>query len=170
MGEKGESRFMRCCLRDVSEPFGDCDFVLLLPPGEGSNHSRNSSIRGASNPREKKRGNRVLMVGTFRELALYRAEVLRQSGFRVSVPESTHEAVLRLRDGDFDSVVLSYTLPSETVEQLAEVARESCPNCPIIAITDTQVFDKRITPDAIALAQDGPPALLAALHKVLSLI
>lgn len=157
---------MHCCRYEVLEPFGEFDFVLCLSSGEGYNPSGNISPRGASS-REKKRGNRVLMVGTFRELALYRAEVLRQSGFRVSVPENTNEAVLRLLEGDFDSVVLSYTLPSETVEQLAEIARESCPNCPIIAITDTQVFDKRITPDAIALAQDGPPALLAALHKVL---
>ena len=160
---------MYCCLDAGFKPFGEVDFVLLLPSGEGSRKSRNISPRGTSNPREKKRGNRVLMVGSFRELALYRAEVLRQSGFRVFVPESVHEAVLRLLEGDFDSVVLSYTLPSETVEQLAEAARESCPNCPIIAITDTQVFDKRITPDAIALAQDGPPALLAALHRVLEL-
>ena len=160
---------MHCCLHEVLEPLGDFDIVLFLPSGDGSSQSGNSSSRGASNSREKKRGNRVLMVGTFRELALYRAEVLRQYGFRVSVPDSTEQAVLRLLEGDFDSVVLSYTLPSETVEQLAEVARESCPNCPIIAITDTQVFDKRITPDAIALAQEGPPALLAALHKVLEL-
>lgn len=160
---------MHCCPQKVLEPFGDFNFVLFLPSGEGSNQSGNISPRGASNSRGKKRGNRVLMVGTFRELALYRAEVLRQHGFRVSVPESTQQAVLRLIEGDFDSVVLSYTLPSETVEQLAEAARESCPNCPIIAITDTQVFDKRITPDAIALAQDGPPALLAALHRVLEL-
>jgi CheY-like chemotaxis protein len=160
---------MHYCPREVLEPFGDHDPVLFLPSGEGSNQSGNMSPRGASRLREKKRGNRVVMIGTFRELALYRAEVLRQSGFRVSVPESTQEAVLRLLEGDFDSVVLSYTLPSETVEQLAEVARESCPNCSIIAIADTQVLDKRITPDAIALAQDGPPALLAALHKVLAL-
>jgi hypothetical protein len=72
-----------------------------------------------------------------------------------------------MKRGDFDSVVLSYTLPNAIVEKLAEHARDVCPDCPIIAITDTPVLDRLISPDAIALAHEGPPALLAALRKVL---
>jgi hypothetical protein len=123
--------------------------------------------RQKSSARAKRHGNRVLMVGSFRELALYRAEVLRQSGFAVSVPNTIEEAMRVMKRGDFDSVILSYTLPNSTVEKLAEHARDVCPDCPIIAITDTPVLDRLISPDAIALAHEGPPALLAALRKVL---
>jgi CheY-like chemotaxis protein len=117
--------------------------------------------------RQKKLGNRVLMVGRLRELALYRAEVLRQAGFAVSTPTDEVEAMRIMQRGDFDAIVLSYTRPNVTVQELAESAREYCPDCPIIAITETGMFDRRIAPDAIALASEGPGALLAALNGVL---
>jgi DNA-binding response OmpR family regulator len=107
------------------------------------------------------------MVGRLRELALYRAEFLQQAGFAVSTPQDENEAMRIMRRGDFDAIVLSYTLPNETVQQLADSARDYCPDCPIIAITDTSRFDRRIAPDAVALANDGPAALLSALNRVL---
>jgi CheY-like chemotaxis protein len=77
------------------------------------------------------------------------------------------EALAIMKQGDFDALVLSYTLPSETVEYLAERAREACPDCPIVAITHSPQMDRRIEPDAIALATEGPPALIMALRNVL---
>lgn len=125
--------------------------------------------RDIRSPREKKFGNRVLIVGRQRELALYRAEFLRLAGYTVSIPESAEEALRVMKRGDFDAIVLSYTLPNETVQWLAESARESCPDCPIIAITNTNTFDPRIAPDAVALAKHGPGALLSALSQVLQI-
>jgi CheY-like chemotaxis protein len=107
------------------------------------------------------------MVGRLRELALYRAEVLRHAGFTVSTPGDEVEAMRIMHRGDFDAIVLSYTLPNATVQELADSARAFCPDCPIIAITETSMFDRRIAPDAVALANDGPLALLSALNRVL---
>lgn len=121
----------------------------------------------AHSPRAKKIGNRVLMVGRLRELALYRAEFLQQAGFAVSTPQDEVEAMRIMRRGEFDAIVLSYTLPNETVQQLADSARDYCPDCPIIAISDTSLFDRRIAPDAVAVANEGPGALLSALNRVL---
>jgi DNA-binding response OmpR family regulator len=49
------------------------------------------------------------MIGRIRELALYRAEVLRARGFEVATPESQEEAVAAVRKGTFDIAVLTYT-------------------------------------------------------------
>lgn len=116
---------------------------------------------------DKKPHNRVLIVGRMRELALYRAEVLRHDGFQVRTPETKEEAMAIIEHGDFDVAVLSYTLPNDTVQEVADHVREHCPNCPIVAIAETSRLDRRIAPDAIALAAEGPPGLLSALHKVL---
>lgn len=115
----------------------------------------------------KKSGNRVLIVGRNRELALYRAEVLRQRGFQVSIAETKEDALAIIRNAGFDVAVLSYTLPSATVQEIAEEIREQCPSCPIIAIAESTRFDRRIAPDAIVVAEEGPPALVAALRNVM---
>jgi hypothetical protein len=141
--------------------------AFLASSNDNLERSRREKRGHAHSPREKKIGNRVLMVGRLRELALYRAEFLRQAGFTVSTPQDTNEALGIVQRGDFDAIVLSYTLPNDTVQQLAEIARDCCPNCPIIAITDTSMFDRRIAPDAVAVANEGPGALLSALNRVL---
>lgn len=110
---------------------------------------------------------RVLLFGKHRELALYRAEVLRHSGFRVVIPRTRQEAVDAVRHGDFDAAILSYTLSADTVEEIAELVRQHCPKCPLITIAQERTVDRRIDPDVIVLAEDGPPALLTALRRVL---
>jgi len=62
--------------------------------------------------------------------------------------------------------VLSYTLPNDTVEELAELMHEYCQECALVAITDTGRVDRRIRPDEIVLADDGPGALIEALHRI----
>ncbi len=124
----------------------------------------------ASKPARERSGThgRVLLFGRHRELALYRAAVLQHSGFRVLTPRTRQEALDAVRAGDFDAAILSYTLSADTVEELAEMLRQHCPTCPLITIAQERTVDRRIAPDAIVLADDGPQALLATLHHVLS--
>ena len=110
----------------------------------------------------------VLLFGSNRELALYRAEVLNYSGFSVVIPRTRQEAIEAIRHGDFDAAILSYTLSADTVEELAEMVRQHCPGCPLITISQERTADRRILPDAIVLAEDGPPALVATLRRVLA--
>jgi DNA-binding response OmpR family regulator len=109
----------------------------------------------------------VLLVGSVRELALYRAEVLRKAGFVVSTPEDVDDALSIIGRQNFDVIVLSYTLTNESVERLADAAREHCGDCPIISITRTPIYDRLIDPDAVVIGEEGPAALLAALNRVL---
>jgi DNA-binding NtrC family response regulator len=111
--------------------------------------------------------NRVLIVGKVRELALYRAEVLRANGFFVSISYSEAEARAAIRNGGFDVVVLSYTLSNDVVEEVAELVRQHCPECRLVTISDTKYRDAKIEPDANVLADDGPKALLEALRETL---
>jgi hypothetical protein len=69
--------------------------------------------------------------------------------------------------GYFDVVVLSYTLPSDLVQELADRVRQSCPDGAIVAIADTNRVDRRISADAVALAEHGPAGLLSAVRQVL---
>jgi hypothetical protein len=141
--------------------------LLSFPNDNPKNPVAGKSDTQNSQQKKKKLGNRVLMVGRLRELALYRAEVLRRAGFAVSIPHDTSEALRMMHSGEFDAIVLTYTLPTDIMQHLAETARECCRDCPVVAITDSILPDSRIAPDAIALANEGPPALLAALSRVL---
>lgn len=107
------------------------------------------------------------MFGKLRELALYRAEVLRAHGYTVIIPDNKTEAVAAVRRGGFDVAVFTYTLSNDTVEELTELVRQHCPECRLITISDTKVPDAKIKPDANVIADDGPKALLEALRRTL---
>ena len=116
----------------------------------------------------KKSANRVLMLGRLRELALYRAEVLRHHGFQVLLPDSEEDAIAAIREGGFDVAVLSYTLPDTAIQHFAELLRQHHPACPILAIAQTMRPDRRIEPDSVVLGDKGPAELVSALRRVLS--
>jgi DNA-binding response OmpR family regulator len=93
--------------------------------------------------------------------------VLRHSGFTVLTPRNKAEAVAAIERGEFDAAILTYTLPTELVEELAELLRQTCPDCPIICISQEGKKDRRIAPDEVVLAEHGPTALLEALRRTL---
>lgn len=153
--------------RAAFEPASSQSIVILS--GSFANKPEDPRKRKAtdSHTHAKKVGNRVLIVGRMRELALYRAEFLRNAGFTVLTASDVDDAIRMMQGGQFDAIVLSYTLPTETVKYLADAARGYCSDCPVIAIAETKMLDRRIEPDAVAIADDGPPALLSALRRVL---
>lgn len=148
--------------------FSFADAALFFPGRSVGGDSQ--AIRPASRKKEgepQKQSNRVLMLGRMRELALYRAEVLRSHGFEVIAPETEEEALSAIAHSNFDVAILSYTLPDSSVRQFAELIRQRCPGCSILAIAQTMQYDRRIEPDSIVLADNGPSELLAALRRLL---
>lgn len=143
--------------------------ALFAPPSRSRKHRDNANRRSTSKDHEPKSitRNRVLMLGRVRELALYRAEVLRSKGFQVEISLNEEHAFDLIRGGNYDAVVVSYTLPDDVVRQLADEMREYCPECPVVAISNTRVPDRTIRPDRIVLADEGPAALIGALRQVL---
>ena len=85
----------------------------------------------------------------------------------VLTPETKEEATAIIQRREFDVAVLSYTLPDATVQELTDAVREHCPDCPIVAISETRRRDRRIEPEPVVLAENGPPALITALRRVL---
>ena len=146
--------------------------VALVVPAYGClahREGRSSPAKRRSDGSPEQRstsGTRVLLLGRIRELALYRAEFLRRHGYGVATPETREDAMRVIRSGNFDIAVLSYTLPSKQVEEFAQLIREYCSHCPIIAIAEARRLDKEIDPDEIVIADDGPAALIAALRRV----
>lgn len=108
---------------------------------------------------------RVLIFGRNFELALYRAEVLRSHGYSVVTPRSKADAIRAIVDGEFDALVLSYTVESETAEEIVLLARERCPECPLITISDSGTADRRLRPDLVVRANEGPAGLLKVVQK-----
>lgn len=140
----------------------------FLSPANGRKGSRSGGrVEAGGAKKHDGRYRKILLFGNNRELALYRAEVLNYSGFTVSIPRTRQEAVDSIRRGDFDAAILSYTLSGDTVEELAELVRQHCPDCPLITISQERTRDPKIGPDATVLADDGPPALLSTLRRVL---
>ena len=135
---------------------------------DGRRRARPTGAQAQSEQKHNGRYGKVLLFGKHRELALYRAEVLRHSGFTVETPRTQQEAIDAIRHGDFDAAILSYTLSADIVEELAEMVRQHCPVCPLITISQERTRDPRIDPDAIVLAEDGPKALVSALRRVMS--
>lgn len=140
---------------------------LLFASSDEKNRSPHPDEAQGRSPQEKKLGNRVLVVGRLRELALYRAEILRQAGFIASTAEDENEAIRMIQRAAFDAVVLSYTLPKKTAQYLAEMARYYCEDCAVIAIADNNTPDHPIAADITAIADEGPAGLVSALKQVL---
>jgi len=107
----------------------------------------------------------VLMLGNHLEPGLHRAEYLRNHGYAVIFPESRQEAVRAVNAGGYDVVVLSYTLSAETVIELRDLIEQSCPNCPVITLTEKRWSDQRIDSDKIVLIGEGPEALQKAIKN-----
>lgn len=107
-----------------------------------------------------------MIFGRLFELALYRAEVLRSRGFDAITPRTKAEAVAAIADGEFDALVVSYTLPTETAEEIVELLRQKCPDCPLITISEAGSADRKLDPDLVVRASDGPPGLIKALQQI----
>ena len=151
----------------VSASFAPLPALLHLAGNNRGSAAAKSNGRASRSRVRLAPRNRVLMFGSIRELALYRAEVLRTHGFSVITPQNKTETVAAIRRGGFDVAIFTYTLSSDTVEELAELVRQHCPECRLITISETRNHDARINPDANVLAGDGPKALLQALRSLL---
>ncbi len=138
--------------------------IELATKGRKRLSGRNSQVSDGADGDQAKQP-RVLLYGRWRELALYRAEVLERMGFDVIIPSSREEALKVVHRGGFEAAILSYTLSSDTVKEFADLIRQKCPGCPLLTISQTAESDPHIMPDEVVLSELGPAGLVAALHR-----
>lgn len=105
------------------------------------------------------------MLGQHLELGWYR-EFLRAQGYEVTFPENKAEAMAAIHMGKFDLVVLSYSLSHKTSLELLELVDQTCPECPMIAITENRWQDRHVIPVETVLVSEGPQGVLDALKRV----
>lgn len=140
--------------------------LIVCGGGKGRTGTRGRIANEALRKKEDSKKT-VLLFGHQRELALYRAEVLAYKGFRVLIPRNHDEAVTAVMDGGFQVAVLSYTLPSTIVKDMAELIRQQCPECPLLMIAQNASDDPHVQPDEIVAADLGPSALVNAIERTL---
>lgn len=108
----------------------------------------------------------VLLLAGHRELGLFRVHVLEEAGLNVMFPEHKNAALHAIKQGGFDVILLSYSLSNNTAEELIELARQKCPKCPVIAISQKGWDDRKLQPDDTVLASEGPEGMLDAIDRV----
>lgn len=108
----------------------------------------------------------VLLLAKHRELGLFRVHVLEEAGLQVIFPEHRNAAARVIGEGGFDVILLSYSLPNDAAEELIELARQKCPMCPVIAISEKGWDDRKLQPDETVLASEGPQGMLHAIDRV----
>ena len=126
---------------------------VIFAPFEGPETPDSRKRKRQGVPRGEETQNRVLIVGRQHELALYRAEFLRQAGFTVLIAADVNEAIRIMQRGAFDAVVLSYTLLSEDLKYLADAARDYSADSAVIVVCNSVSVHRRLEADAIALAE-----------------
>lgn len=144
------------------------DSERITAPGGQDGRNKREPLSAGKGQRKKSGsvGNRVLLFSGIFEVALYRAEVLRAHGMEVRTPRSKDEAVAIIQHGEVDVVVLTYTLPSETVHELSDLVRQYCAECRLVTISESGRVDERVEPDAVVIANEGPSALVEAIRRL----
>lgn len=106
------------------------------------------------------------MLGRQLELGHYRTEFLRSHGFQVRFPETQTAAIAAIQEGGFDAVIVSYTLSDKVAKQLVDMVKETCAECPVLAITTKRWDGLRSQVDETVLDSDPPQALIEALVRI----
>ena len=117
--------------------------------------------------RTEQKSQSVLLLSADRELSRLRAYALERGGYSVTRADSRQEA-LDLLDDRFDALVISYSMSSEGLIEMAELFRQRNPNSPIIGVTKGKWQDLKIDLDFTVSGDEGPEALLESVETALN--
>ena len=79
----------------------------------------------------------VLAVGAESSLLASQRPVCRSAGCHITSARSIREAIFQLRDGDFDLILVDYSIPIEGRERLRFFLRASGSRIPVVCLTDS---------------------------------
>ncbi len=78
----------------------------------------------------------ILAVGLDPSLLASQSSVWQSAGFIVTSTGSIREAIVQIRDGDFDLVLLGHSIPADSRERLTFLIRAIGSQTPVVSITD----------------------------------
>lgn len=101
----------------------------------------------------------ILAVGLDSSLLTNQSSVWQSAGYFVTSAGSIREAIAHFRDGDFDLVLLSQSIPADSRERLTFLIRASGSRIPVVCIaassTEPDTFaDATIRDEPIKLLED----------------
>ncbi len=106
---------------------------------------------------------KVLSVGSDRELLKLRHAVLESVGFRVHTAQGEADALREIQNGDYGALVVCYSLDLETRRRLVESFRICSPHGRVVSISNKQP-DQPYFGDVIVYGLDGPEVLIQAVR------
>lgn len=107
----------------------------------------------------------VLAVGVDSSLLITQRPVWHSAGFFVTSATSIREAIVQLRDGDFDLVLLFHSIPVESRERLSFLIRSSGMQIPVVSVADSSDSHDSF---ADATIRNEPDALLQGIGELLA--
>jgi hypothetical protein len=107
----------------------------------------------------------VLAVGVDSALLANERALRRSAGCHFAYAGSIREAIVQLRDGSFDLVLLGFSIPIESRERLTFLIRASGSRIPVVSIADTPAGHDSFTDRTI---RNEPEDLLRAIGELLA--
>jgi len=107
----------------------------------------------------------VLAVGLDSSLLPGQSSIWQSAGYIVTPTDSIREAIVLIRDGDFDLVLLGNTLPPDSREQLASLIRAIGSRTPVISILDCPTHRDSF---ADATIRNEPAGLLQSIGELMA--
>ena len=107
----------------------------------------------------------LLAVGLDSALLESQRSVWQTAGYHVKSADSIREGIAQFHEGDFDLVLLSHSIPSESRERLAYLIRASGSRIPVICVSESSSGSDSL---ADATIRSGPENLLQGIEDLLS--
>ncbi len=83
----------------------------------------------------------VLAVGVEPSVLASQGSVWQLAGYQITSVRSIRDAIVQLRDGDFDLILLDHSIPVESRERLTFLIRTSGSRTPVVCVTDSACDD-----------------------------
>jgi DNA-binding NarL/FixJ family response regulator len=106
----------------------------------------------------------ILALGLDSLVAAQRS-VWQSAGYFVTPIKSISEAIVHLREGDFDLVLLGHSIPTDSRERFTFLIRESGSRTPVVSITDSSTERDSF---ADATIRNDPASLLKSIRELMA--
>jgi DNA-binding NtrC family response regulator len=107
----------------------------------------------------------VLAVGLDSSLVAGQWSAWQSAGYFVTPLKSINEAIVHLREGDFDLVLLGHSIPADSRERFTFLIRASGSRTPVVSITDSS---SECDCFADATSSNEPASLLKSIRELLA--
>ncbi|HJT70150.1 MAG TPA: hypothetical protein VJ731_08125 [Terriglobales bacterium] len=106
----------------------------------------------------------IVSVGTIPELLSLRAAILQSAGYAVFTTTEAQQAIDEIRAGHCGVLLLCYSVPDESRQELIREFRKRCSSGRIVAITNRPVTETPKQVDELVYGIEGPEILIQAVN------